>query len=199
MRNVNNTHALRAETFQFAKKHFCLRRRQRGGWLIENEDAGIAKKRTRDLHQLPQRHGQRLHAGPDIAQLMEANCLHSRGAFTLHRSLIDEAEASRLATKKKILSHAEVRSERELLMNNANAQPGRVRGRSDARRGALHQNVTRVRYMDAAERFDERGFARAVLAEQRMDFTRTQVEAHAAQRPHAAEGFLDFTQLQQAQ
>src|SRR5262245_49788580 len=197
MRNVNDAHALRAETLQFAKKHFCFSRRKGRGWLIENENAGVAKKRARDLHELPQGHRQPLDARLDVGQFMETECLYPRGAFPFHGRLIDEAETPRLATEEKIVGHAEIRSERQFLMNNANTQPRRVRRRGDARRAAIHEYVPGVRRVDAAQRLDERGFAGPVFAEQRMDFTRAQLKAHSAQGPHPAEGLPDSAQLQQ--
>ena len=51
--------------------------------------------------------------------------------------------------------------------------------------------------MRAGDDLDERGFARAIFAEQRVDFARLQVKIHAAQRAHAAEGFGEGAEFEQ--
>ena len=52
-------------------------------------------------------------------------------------------------------------------------------------------NFTTVGLMRAGDDFDERGFARAILAEQRVDFTSLQIKRYAFERAHRAEGFGD--------
>jgi hypothetical protein len=39
--------------------------------------------------------------------------------------------------------------------------------------------------------FDERGFARAIFTQQRVDLARLEVERHTFERPHCAEGLGD--------
>src|SRR5688572_16918912 len=97
---------------------------------------------------------------------MKAKPGDQRGAFAFHPAFVEKAEAPRFATEKQILGHAKVRSQRQFLMNDANAKPGRIRGRSDANDVAIDQNSPRVRCVNAAKRIDERGFAGTVFAEQ---------------------------------
>ena len=54
-----------------------------------------------------------------------------------------------------------------------------------------------VGLVGAGDDLDERGFARAVLAEQRVDFARLQLERHALQRADGAEGFADVGELEE--
>ena len=45
--------------------------------------------------------------------------------------------------------------------------------------------------VQAAEELDQRGFARAVFAAERVDFSRPQIKGNVAQRDHAGEAFGD--------
>ena len=56
---------------------------------------------------------------------------------------------------------------------------------------ASDRDRPRVRLMRAGDDFDERGFPRAILAEQCVDFTADQVKGDAFERTDRAEGFLD--------
>ena len=58
-------------------------------------------------------------------------------------------------------------------------------------------NRAAVRLMRAGDDFDERGFARAVFAEQGVDFARLQIERDTLERPDGAEGFGDCRKLQE--
>ena len=51
--------------------------------------------------------------------------------------------------------------------------------------------------MRAGDDFDERGFPRAIFAEQRMDFARVKIERNAFERPDRAEGFADVGESEQ--
>ena len=48
--------------------------------------------------------------------------------------------------------------------------------------------------MNARKRLDQRGFARAVVAQQAMHFAALQTQGHAVQRDHAAEELADVFQ-----
>ena len=64
--------------------------------------------------------------------------------------------------------------------------------------GALAADVdaAAIRLVRAGDDLDERGFARAVLPEQRMHLARAQVERHALERAHRAERFGDGRELE---
>ena len=72
-----------------------------------------------------------------------------------------------------------------------------VAGVRCATRFAVDFDRAAIRLMRAGDDFDERGFARAIFAEQRVDFARLQIERHALQRAHRAEGFGDGGELEE--
>ena len=62
---------------------------------------------------------------------------------------------------------------------------------------AQHGDAPAIRPMRAGDDLDERRFARAILAKQRMNFPRPQVERYALERAHRAEGFGDGGELEE--
>ena len=62
---------------------------------------------------------------------------------------------------------------------------------------AVDLNCAAVRLMRAGDDLDERGFARAVFAEQRVDFARAKVKRHTLERTHRAEGFCHGRKLEE--
>ena len=64
-------------------------------------------------------------------------------------------------------------------------------------RRAVDQHLAGVGLLDAADHPHQRGLAGAVLAQQRDDFARVHLEAHAAERMHAGEPLVDCPELQE--
>ena len=62
---------------------------------------------------------------------------------------------------------------------------------------ALEDDLATVRLMHAGQGLDERGLARAVLADEGMDLSGAQIELHAVQRLDAREYLGDILHLQQ--
>ncbi len=82
-------------------------------------------------------------------------------------------------------------------MDNAHAVLARVRNGVDFDRFAVDADFSVVLGVNAAEDVDERGFSRAVFADQREHFARLEVQAHAAQRVHAGKALMDIVHFQQ--
>jgi hypothetical protein len=59
-----------------------------------------------------------------------------------------------------------------------------------------HQLAT-VRLVGAGDDLDERGFSRAVFAEQGVDFARKQLERNAPERADGSEGFANVSELEE--
>ena len=96
------------------------------------------------------------------------------------------AQPGRLAAQQDVLGHREVRRQRQLLVDQPDAQPvglGRV---ADLDRPAVHLDRAGVGPHDAAQHLDQRRLPRAVLAQQGVDLAGPQVEIDPGQRHHAA-------------
>ena len=78
-----------------------------------------------------------------------------------------------------------------------NAIPSAVASGTSAHvdRRAVDQHLAGVGLLDPADDLHQRGLAGAVLAQQRDDFARVHLEAHAAQRVHAGEPLVDRPEL----
>jgi hypothetical protein len=62
---------------------------------------------------------------------------------------------------------------------------------------ARHDQLAAVRLVGAGDDLDERGFSRAVFAEQGVDFARSQFERDPFERTDGPEGFADVVKCQQ--
>jgi hypothetical protein len=78
-----------------------------------------------------------------------------------------------------------------LLVNAGDAELVRVCGREVFDALAVDFDRAVVRLVRAGDDLNERGFARAVLAEQRVHLARPQFKRHPLERPHRAKGFGD--------
>src|SRR6266542_2824161 len=112
----------------------------------------------------------------------------------------DDPETTRLAPEKNVLGDRELGDERELLMDNGDAD---VLCRADAIE-ALHfifdadlAVVGAVR-INATEDVHQRRLARSVFADERVNLARMQIERHAVERQHAGEALRDLAHLQES-
>ena len=80
-------------------------------------------------------------------------------------------------------------------MDEPDAEPVGIGHAGDPHRLARHADCAFVRLVDSAKDIDERGFSGTVLAEQRVDFPRAQLEVHPVQRDDSAEALADAAQL----
>ena len=92
---------------------------------------------------------------------------------------------ARLERERDVLGDRQVREQRRLLINGRDAQRAR---RCRAHRGhrlRRQQTGPRVGGHGARHHLDQRRLARAVLADERVDFSCVEIERHAGQRAHA--------------
>ena len=87
----------------------------------------------------------------------------------------------------KILRDAQVVEYLAFLVHHADAQRARRLRIADAHGRAIDADLAAIGLVDAREDLDQRGLARAILADQRGDAARGQFEAHALERTHSAE------------
>ena len=93
--------------------------------------------------------------------------------------------AAATGSSRRPMFSATVRSgnKRGLLVNAGDAEFVRRGGREVAHALAVDFNGAAVGLVRAGDDLDERGFARAVFAEQRVNFPRPQIKRHALQAP----------------
>ena len=81
-------------------------------------------------------------------------------------------------------------------MDDADAGGDRLARAVEADRRAVEPQLALVRTIDAGDDLDQRRFAGAVLAEQRVDRAAAHRQRYVLQRQHAGEGFLDPASLE---
>ena len=169
--------------------------RQRGGGLVEDEDARVQAQGLRDLHELLARHAQLAHlvAGVDV----EPDALQRTARRVAHRLPVEQAAAPGHAAQGDVLGHRHARHEVELLVDRRD--PQRLRGPHVRQRHglAVHDDPAAVRLVDARHHLDERGLPRAVLAEQHLHAPGAHVHGDVLDHRDRAERLGDALQRQQ--
>jgi len=102
-------------------------------------------------------------------------------------------ETARLAAQKDVLGHAHVFDQRQFLIDDCDAGVLSVTDTRKAPFSTIEKNLAAVFRMriDAGEDFDQRRFARAVLTDQSVNLTFTQIKADAIQGTHTRERLGD--------
>ena len=160
--------ALVSELTEQTKQNLGLLRRQRGRGLVKKQDARAQRKRLGDLDELHFRdvelRDRRARVEIELENLQPAARLGMDGV------VIDRAqEAAAEAFEQYVFAHGEARNEIALLMDDADAGSDRITRTLEADRRAVEPQLAVVRMIDASDNLDQRRFARAVFAEQRVD------------------------------
>ena len=199
MRDVDDGHAVALQIFHDAEQCLHLVLRQRGGRLVKNQDLAVCGNGLCDLHRLHLRHAQ-------LAQLLSwvevhAYLFQQKARVLIHFFVIDHRDEAqqlfdRVAAKKDILSDGARGNGLKLLMHHGDAHLQRLHGVVDLHLFALIEDLALIHLVDAEHTLHERGFARAVLAHERMDGAGAELELRVIQRLDAGEGFAHAAHLQ---
>ena len=90
-----------------------------------------------------------------------------------------------------MLDDVQVVRQREVLVHDLDAEPGRLTGTVDPHTVAFEANLTLVERVDPGDPLDQRGLAGAVVADERHDLTAADLEVDVVQRLHRPEGLRD--------
>jgi hypothetical protein len=149
-------------------------------------------------------HGHQLLAGgrqqPDLAarrDLRVAEAAHQLAGLVAGRAALGEAEPRRLVAEEDVLRHREAVDEVKLLVHGRDTEPQGGDRRAERRRAAPPGDHALVRLVRAGENLDQRGLARAVLAEQAVHLPGADLQVHTVQRTHAGEGLDDAVHRQE--
>ena len=125
MGNEDDARAFVPQLSQGRKQALHLRRRERRGWLIEDDDARAGRQNAGDLDQLLQADRQVAEPGERIDVDAESGELFT--GFARHSPPLHEAEAiGRLRPEKHVLGHRQIRRDAEFLMDHGDAGRARV-------------------------------------------------------------------------
>ena len=186
VRNEDDAAPIRLDLAQNVKQPLHLRRRQRRGGLIQDDDAGPGKQDARKFHKLLQADRQRTHPGLGIDIKAEAGdepCRLLVDPGPVHRAHLGQ----RLVAQKNILGNREVRNGRQLLVHHADARRQRLARRAEMYFSAVNAHFAVIVVIDPGDDFHRGGFARPVFADQAVNFAGLQRHIDILQRRDAAE------------
>src|SRR5690606_9900943 len=104
---------------------------------------------------------------PDRAHRADREAGQRRARHLLHRALVQGEAAAPLPAEEEVLDDVEVLAEREVLVDDLDAEAGGLAGTGDPHRAALEAVLPRVERVDAADALDEGRLSRAVVAHER--------------------------------
>ena len=197
VRDQDRGHAVGAELEQEIEQRRAVAFVEAGGRLVENQKAHLLGQRLGDLHQL-------LLADPDIGdqrvrRLIEPDFRQQLLRPPVDRVAIDHAEPRRRVGNEDILGDREQRDQRQLLMNDDDAERLGIVDVAEVPLLAVIDDaavIAAVR-IDAAQHLHQGRLAGAVLAHQGMDLALPDGEIDVVQRLHAGEGFADAAHFEQ--
>ena len=161
-----------------SKEIFRIDLREAAGRLVHDEHLGRTKEGAGDLDHLLLGDGAGVDRGIEWHIRMIEFGEDAPRFFTAGFA-IDPTEARRLGTQEDILFDRKVRREIEFLVNHLDAAAARMKWIARSIPSAVEENFAGIWLIRAAQDFHERAFARAVLADERVNFTRRYVERDA--------------------
>ena len=168
--DVEDRAALGLEAIEHDEELIGFLRRQHRGRLVEDQELRVLHQRAHDLDALALADRQ----PPDLALGIERQAVDPRG-FLEPRGDGGERFRRRQA-ERHVLGHGEVLEQREMLEHHADAERARL-GRPGQHDLLPHPAQFAVARLDeAVHDLDQRRFAGAVLAEQRVDLGREKIE-----------------------
>ena len=195
VRDVDDRLARRLEAGDDGEEDFRFGFGERGGWLVEDDDFRFVAHAFGNFHQLPLRDGEVGDARVHIHRQLQFIDQLPRAA--VERTAVDDAVACRFARGEDVFGDGEVVAQAKLLKDDGDAARRRL-ARACRRIGrAVERHAAAGGLMHSGENFDQRRFARAVLAEQGVYPPGAHVEADVVQGGDTGESFADAAQLQQ--
>src|SRR5438309_1645123 len=150
------------------EKLLNLLRGQNGGWFIENQKLRLAVQDLENLNALLHAHRERFDSCPEID--VNAVCLRKLFDLPCRPAQIQPAPAAGgFGSENDVLGDGEPWNQHEMLVHHSDSKRNCRSGGLDSHLPAFEDDCSLVRLYHAIENFHQGGFARAVLADQRMD------------------------------
>jgi len=191
MRHEDHAHALCRERPQRLEQLDALRSRDARRRLVEDQHACAKPKQPYNLELLPLAHRQR--SGGRVGIERKAELVAQPLQLALGRGVI-ETQRSRTA-EHEIVDHLERQKDQRVLMQHADTVTDRIDGRTDAGWLAVEDDLAGIGGLEPGQNFHQRGFARAVFAEQAVQRAGLDCQRDAVIGTHRPEVFVDVSQF----
>ncbi len=185
VRDVDDRHPAGRQPLDQALEAGGLRRRQRGGRLVHDDEPRFEREGAGDGHELP------LTGFQMRDELLGRNVRLAKPLERRRRP----GEKRPGTSEEDVLRDRERRDELELLRNDGDAGLDGVPRSVHPARLAVDPDFTGIVRDLARENPDQRRFARAVLPDERVHLPGPHVEVHAVQRPDTRELLRDAASL----
>ena len=189
VRDVDHGHAVVAQLARDLQQPVGLVAGQRRGRLVHDDQPRVAHELAQDLDLLLVGRAQRPH-GRRRARA-KADALGQLGEALALLGAVDEAAAAQLDAEEDVVEDRQVGGERELLLDDPDAVADGVARRAMAHRLAVDEDLARVGRHRAGDDLAQRRLAGAVLAHERVDLARRDLEADVLQRHRGAVALVD--------
>ena len=126
---------------------------------------------------------------------MQTHAGHDPGGFGIHGFIIHEAVLQGQLAHKNVFRNGDGGNIVQFLMNYADSRFGGLRGQFKMHRFAIHSDFTGIGLINAGQNLDQRGFARAVFAQQRHHFALAKGKRNVSQRLNARKLLVDTVRL----
>ncbi len=181
--------AVRCHLAQSDKEIVHLLRRQHCGWLVKDQQRRPPIECFDDLHALTFAHGQCPHgrARVNVQPIGAAQLVDSR----LHPIQIQERATAGGQPQRDIFGHRERIHQHKMLVDHTDAQVNGGCGRSDGYGAAIEPDLAAVGRIETIENLHQRGFARAVFAQQRVNLATAHIKINGMGGQHARESLCN--------
>ena len=168
--DVEDRAALGLQPVQHDEELIGFLRGQDRGRLIEDQEFRVLHQHAHDLDALPLADREL----PDLAVGIERKPVNIGHFFEPRRHVLEQFLA--VEPERDILGDGEIVEQREMLEHHADAAGTRFRRSGQDHLLALPAHLAFARLDQAVDGFDQGRFARAVFAQQRMDFLRPDID-----------------------
>ena len=164
--------------------------RDGGGRLVQNQDAGVAQDGLADLDDLAVGHGQ--FADPGLGRDVALELFQQLGRFSVTFRIVDKEAGITSVAHEQVVGYRHGLELNHLLIHNGDTELQRLLGRQMVIGDAVKNDFALVGLHGARYGFDERGFAGAVFADQRVNLALTEADRDVVQRDNAGIAFGDI-------
>ena len=188
--DIQNAAPFGCQLPQHGKKTLHRLRRQHRGGLIQNQQARIGQQGADDFHALHLAHAQRVH------QPLRVDGQVVGGRLFGHHLCHFRQGMARLQAQPHVLRHAQRLEYIEVLKHHGYAQRARLLRIGHAHDAPVHGDGAAIGLGGTVDDLHQGGFARAVFAQHRVDFTGLHQQIDRVISHHAGIGLGNARQLQ---
>ena len=189
--DVDDRHAVVAQSADDTEQVLHLGVAERGGGLVHDDDAGVEAERLRDLDQLPLAHTE---PGDHAVRVdVQSELGHELLGSLAHRPPVEHAEAvPMLSSQEDVLVHRELGDQVELLVDHRDAAVLGLAGVLERRRLPVDEQRALELRVDAAHDAHEGRLPRPVLPNEGVDLSHAHIERHVLERDDTREALGDI-------